>query len=223
MSILKSRRTLVVLFGLLLASTTSLVIPSAQASMDSIAQQGVSSEHDPIYFAQTSAPLPDDLKEHFTSRIESDYPGITNFAAREFQLSAPIDDNGTKVASFLVEGGEYEEGSYAGAVITPEGDITGTMLSKTTWNSDQSELHVDMFSDGEKVQSKTFTVDDLMVPQSNKLLTCLQAAGVTTLAAISIIASCSGLCAVTVGGGCVACAVGFSAIGGTAVGMCFGA
>ncbi|WP_155873928.1 hypothetical protein [Corynebacterium rouxii] len=183
----------------------------------------VHSKNDPTYFSQTAVPLPENLKESFTSRMENDYPGITGFAAREFMLSEPIDGTGIRVASFLVEGGEYGEGSYAGAVITPEGTISSTMLAQATWNSDRSDLHIDMFSDGEKTQAKDFKVDDLMVPQSNKLLTCLQAAGVTTYAAISIIATCGGLCAVTVGAGCVACAVGFSAMGGTAVGMCFGA
>lgn len=223
MPFVKTYRNSAVIFSLILALATSWAIPSAQADMVSPTKHEAPSGQDPLYFAQTTVPLPDELKEPFSRKMDFDYPGITSFAAREFQLSAPIDDSGTRVASFLLEGGDYGEGSYAGAVITPEGDIEGTVLSKTNWSSDQSRLHIETFSDGERIQSRDIHLDDLMVPQSNKLLTCLQAAGVSAVAAMGIIASCSGLCAVTIGGACVLCAVGFSAIGGTAVGMCFGA
>lgn len=207
-----------------LACVTSLHFSATAQESDPVRETNHSLTENPAHFSQTAVDLPQEIQPSFIEEMEKDYPGITDQAAGKFQLSEALDESGTKVASFLVEGEDYGEGSYAGAIVNPDGNIEDTILSKVTWNSEKTKMHIDTYSNGAEEQSKEVNVDDLLIPQYNyqKALTCLQASGVSFAAAMGILASCSGLCAATVGAGCVACAVGFSALGGTAAGLCLG-
>ncbi|MEF9875229.1 MAG: hypothetical protein RR778_16180 [Glutamicibacter sp.] len=192
----------------------------------------------------TNGPLSDSTVERAIAIAEPSFDAqLRNGAEVDIKQAnvARINGSSSLMVAVATSGDGHDEGSFAVAVVDAAGDVVQSFAQvQATYTSD-STAEVKQWVDGSLLKQWTVEATPEAEAQAAKALSamspegssvgvaaagnegvikCLNALGISTMAALVIISTCAAFCAVTVGTGCIICVAGFTAVAGASVGQC---